>query len=223
MKALILSSLLLATFVMCAQAQLSQLPRRIGQFVYIGRGSCPSVNVAADFDKDRYLGLWYEIARFPVIYEYKSNCVTAEYSELENRPETIKVTNTGIKENGELSVAVGRAKTPDADEPSKLTVSFGPEILAALPGFLSRIGFSLPEDDGNYWILDTDYDNYALVHSCNQRRGFHTMANWILSRTPVLDEAVKDAALDVFSGYGIPIEKFLFTEQSDCWRDEVPE
>ncbi|XP_072039672.1 apolipoprotein D-like isoform X2 [Amphiura filiformis] len=245
MKALHLSSLLLIIFVLRVKGTFLPLP------FYIGPGSCPSVNVVSDFDKDRYFGLWYEIARFPVIYEWNFRCVTAEYSKLRRRPKTIKVTNIGTKKNGELSVAEGRAKTPDANEPGKLSVSFGPMIpdadgvtgvVSRIPGanavnvtgVLSRIPganavagvFSRIPDvpdfiqDGNYWILETDYDNYALVHSCNQRRGFHTMANWILSRTPIPDMEVIEHALEVFHGYGIPIQRFIFTEQSNCGRDE---
>lgn len=47
----------------------------------------------------------------------------------------------------------------------------------------------------NYWILDTDYDHYAIVYYCkttpdNTSEEFA----WLLSRDPVLNPAVQVAA-----------------------------
>lgn len=46
----------------------------------------------------------------------------------------------------------------------------------------------------NYWILDTDYDHYAIVYFC-RNTGNNTSEElaWLLSREPVLHPAVKVA------------------------------
>ena len=50
--------------------------------------------------------------------------------------------------------------------------------------------------DGNYWVLDTDYDNYAIVYGCDNWFGFWTQEAWLLSRTPtVSDQLVADVKL----------------------------
>ena len=46
----------------------------------------------------------------------------------------------------------------------------------------------------NYGIIDTDYDNYAIVYHCS-RRFFDTMHResfWILTRTPTIDNEMLD-------------------------------
>src|SRR5664279_658949 len=75
-------------------------------------------------DLNRYLGKWYEIARFPHSFEKNLVGVTATYS---LRPDgKIEVVNQGYKNtlNGERSKAVGKAKIPNKLEPGKLKVSF---------------------------------------------------------------------------------------------------
>lgn len=76
-------------------------------------------------DLDRYLGKWYEIARFDHSFERGLVGVTATYSYRDDGK--IKVLNAGYKNSleGEYSEAVGKAKQPKPQkEPGKLKVSF---------------------------------------------------------------------------------------------------
>lgn len=61
-------------------------------------------------DLNRYLGTWYEIARFPHTFEKNLVGVTATYSLRDDG--MIRVLNQGYKNTleGELSVAEGKAK-----------------------------------------------------------------------------------------------------------------
>lgn len=45
----------------------------------------------ADFNAEKYLGHWYEIARFPVAFEQGCTATTARYGALD--PETVSVLN----------------------------------------------------------------------------------------------------------------------------------
>lgn len=54
-----------------------------------GFGACPSVNVVKNFDAQRYLGLWFEVKKYPFIFTLGGKCITADY---------------GINSNGTLSV-----------------------------------------------------------------------------------------------------------------------
>lgn len=113
-----------------------------------------------EFDLDRYLGKWYEIARYDHGFERDMHYCTAEY--VKNDDGTISVINRGIK-NGEPKEITGKAKPTTT--PGLLRVSFwGP--------FYS---------DYRVLMLAPDY-SYALVGSGSY--GYL----WILSRTPVLPE-----------------------------------
>ena len=61
------------------------------------------------FDLSRYLGTWYEIARFDHSFERGMSGVTAEY--LLRDDGKVDVINSGWK-NGEFKVANGKARQP---------------------------------------------------------------------------------------------------------------
>jgi len=118
-------------------------------------------------DLNKYIGLWYEIAKIP--NSFQDQCAygtTAEYKLLEDG--NIQVINKCFKEDGEADVADGLAKVVDKKTNSKLEVSFF-SILGFRPFW------------GDYWIIGLD-DNYqwAIVGSPNRKYG------WILSRTQSL-------------------------------------
>lgn len=120
----------------------------------------PAPEPAKPVELSRYLGRWYEIARYPNRFEKGCQAVTADYT---RRPDgLIAVTNTCRKgaPDGPVSQAEGRAKVVGADG-AKLKVSFfGP--------FFS-----------DYWVLDRAEDySWAIVG--DSRGGFF----WILARTP---------------------------------------
>ena len=74
------------------------------------------------FDLSRYLGTWYEIARFDHSFERGMENVTAEYSLKDDG--TVKVLNSGLKK-GKPKVAEGKARQPDPKgNPAHLEVSF---------------------------------------------------------------------------------------------------
>ena len=77
-----------------------------------------------ELDVRRYMGKWYEIARFDHRFERGLAGVTAEYTLLPDGH--IRVVNSGFEGGlyGDMKKAVGRAKIPDPAEPGKLKVSF---------------------------------------------------------------------------------------------------
>lgn len=44
------------------------------------RELCPDVGVQEDFSPADYLGLWYEYASYPAVFQLGGKCTTAEYS-----------------------------------------------------------------------------------------------------------------------------------------------
>ncbi len=141
-----------------------------------------------------FLGKWYEVARFDHSFERGLSGVTATYSMREDGK--IKVLNQGYKggSNGELSQAVGKAKIPNpTEEPGKLKVSF------------FWIFY------GDYFVLELDEQNYqwALIGSSSEKY------LWILSRTPQLEDDVKNHILEKIKERGYSKELLIWVEQKD--------
>ncbi|KAL4234724.1 hypothetical protein ACF0H5_006366 [Mactra antiquata] len=159
-------------------------------------GKCPDIPVVQNLDVSRYLGDWYEISRFFFFIEGSEVCVRANYSLKDDGH--IKVFNRGIK-NGQEDSAIGDAVAEDSNVPAKLSVSFNgsPRV--------------------PYWIVDTDYDNYSLVWSCNELLGVaQADFSWILSRKKTLDQASYDKLTAKLASYGVDTSSFSMTDQSSC-------
>ncbi len=139
-------------------------------------------------DLNKYLGTWYEIARFEHFFEKGCKNVTANYSLLED--EKIRVINTCTKiETNKKKEAKGVAYATDITN-SKLKVSFFRPFY------------------GDYWIIDLDKDyKYALVGSPSREY------LWILSRTKTIDENTQKSLLNIASKKGFDTTKFIWTIQ----------
>ena len=139
-------------------------------------------------DIPRFMGKWYEIARYEHTFEKGMTYVTAEYS-LEP-DEKIRVVNKGIK-NGKAKEIVGKAKQPDSVEyPGRLKVSF----------FLWFYS--------DYYVLEMDNDyQYAIIGSSSDKY------LWILSRTPELPKVTLDKLLANIKQRGYDLTKLIFVEQ----------
>jgi apolipoprotein D and lipocalin family protein len=134
-------------------------------------GSDPPLATVDKVDIARYVGKWYEIAKYPVVFENGCFGVTADYSL--NDDGTVRVFNTCRAADGTIANTIeGHAAATDPTNNAKLMVYFfGP--------------FGAP-----YWIIElgNDYE-YAVV-------GDPTRSTlWILSRTPKLDDATYQAIL----------------------------
>src|SRR5690242_17427216 len=86
----------------------------------VGNRSVPQP--AKSVDLQRYLGRWYEIARYEQTFQKGCEAVTADYG---LRPDgTINVVNRCRKPGGKTAEARGRAKIVDRVTNAKLKVSF---------------------------------------------------------------------------------------------------
>lgn len=148
----------------------------------------------SEFDISRYLGTWYEIARFDHSFERGMDNVTAEY--LLREDGMIDVINTGWKD-GKLKVADGKAKQPfPKTDPGHLAVSF----------------FMFFFSDYNVMMIDDNYQ-VSLVGSRSPKY------LWILSRTPELSDSVLDAVLEEASSRGYDINDLIWVDQSANLKD----
>ncbi|WP_372776703.1 lipocalin family protein [Mangrovibacterium sp.] len=151
-------------------------------------------STVAKVELDRYMGTWYEIARFQHSFEKDLIGVTARYEVRDDGK--IKVENAGWKNtfDGEYKIAEGVAKIPNPAETGKLKVSF----------------FLFFYADYNILELDTVNYSYALVGSSGPDY------LWILGRKPQMPANVyqklvnhaRDRGYDVSRLYKVPQPEF---------------
>lgn len=138
------------------------------------------------FDLNRYLGTWYELARFDHSFERGMSACTAHYSMREDG--LVRVLNSGIK-NGEPKTSEGKAKTTETT--GLLRVSFfGP--------FYSDYRVLMLSDDYSYALVGSGSDKYL----------------WILSRTPSLPEPIIQSILDEATARGYNTNDLIWVDQT---------
>ncbi len=144
----------------------------------------PELKTVEHVDVARYMGTWYEIAKFPMKFENGLVGITANYSLLPNGK--VRVLNKGYVNDfsGEVRTAKGTARVVEPATNAKLKVSFFWPYAA------------------DYWILELGKDyEYAVVGE--ESRNYL----WILSRTPQMDETVYNELLQRIKAKGFDITK----------------
>lgn len=162
--------------------------------LFFGISACATIPKGAtavdSFQKEKYLGKWYEIARMDFKFERDLNNTTAEYSLNENG--TIKVDNNGYNtKDKEWSQAIGKAKFIGKDTKAMLKVSFfGP--------FYG--GYNVIAIDNNY--------QYALV------AGKDLSYLWILSRETTIPESIRTEYLKLAESIGYKTSELIWVEHN---------
>ncbi|UCH83548.1 MAG: lipocalin family protein [Candidatus Latescibacterota bacterium] len=149
-----------------------------------------AVRTVRSLDLERYVGLWYEIARIPNSFQKKcARGTTAEYTLREDG--RISVVNRCTKEDGSQIKADGVAKIVDAASNAKLKVSFF-SLLGWRPVW------------GDYWVigLDDDYQ-WAIIGTPDRKYG------WVLARSPELAEDTLDKIFGIIERNGYKRESFV--------------
>lgn len=157
----------------------------------VNRIAAEPLSTVQSVDLQRYLGRWYEVARYP--NQFEENCVgvTATYS---LKPDgTIKVVNSCRKGklDGPEDIAEGTATVVDTKTNAKLSVSFFWPFA------------------GDYWVigLADDY-SWALVGEPSGRY------LWILSRTPSLPDDTRAALIAQLKSQGYNTNALYWTPQA---------
>jgi apolipoprotein D and lipocalin family protein len=146
------------------------------------------IEPVGDFDAERYLGTWYEIARLDQRFERGLSKVSATYTARDDG--SIGVLNRGFNaEKGEWDEASGRAKFVGARDVGQLKVSFfGPFY-------------------GGYNVVDLDAEyQYSLVVGPNRSY------LWILARRPDPPRAEVDRLVARAKALGFDTSQLVFVE-----------
>ena len=169
------------------------IPLAVGIFGLTLLSSCAvgvpkGATAVQNFDSQKYLGKWYEIARFDFRFEKNLNNVTATYSMKDN--ENIKVDNKGYDYvKNKWKESIGEAKFVKNQNIGELKVSFFKPIWAG------------------YNVIDIDEDyKYALI------AGNNLDYLWILSREKTIPAEYKQRFLAKAKSIGYNTDQLIWVE-----------
>ena len=156
---------------------------------HMGTSRSTPLETVARVDLDRYLGTWYEIARYP--HRFQEDCVasTATYARLADGRIRVENACRDASRDDEVRRVTGVAWVASGDSSNaKLEVQFFWPFRGA------------------YWIIDLDPDyRYAVVgHPSREYL-------WILSRTPSMDEHVYQRLLRGIAAQGYDLSRIRRT------------
>ena len=160
-----------------------------------GRNTAPEsdLDVVPFVDPERYMGLWYEIAAFPI--RSQEDCVgaTATYSLKDNGD--VEVFNQCFQDtlDGKEKSITGKAWIVDAETNAKLKVQFFFPFAA------------------DYWVIDLDDEGYEYAVVGHPNREYL----WILNREPQMDEVLYEAVLEGITESGYDLAPLVMSVQPE--------
>ena len=148
------------------------------------------IEPVSDFEVNRYLGTWYEIARLDHSFEKGLSNVTAQYSLRDDGG--INVVNRGYsEEDKEWRTAQGKAYFVGTQDKGHLKVSFfGP--------FYS-----------SYVIFKLDKENYLYAYIT----GYNKEYLWLLARFPQVDKDIIQDFVATSDRNGFNTKDLIFVQQ----------
>ena len=154
------------------------------------------VQTIASLDVNRYVGTWYEIAKYP--NRFQKQCAShtrAQY--LTNADGSLQVINRCVTSEGKTLEALGQAHQVGGASSPKLQVRFAPAWLSWLPWVW-----------GDYWVIDLD-PSYQLAAVSDAQREYL----WVLSRHKQVDPTTYQALMTRLAKQGFDIQKLELSPQ----------
>ncbi|XP_019931635.2 apolipoprotein D [Aedes albopictus] len=166
-----------------------------------GLGGCPDYVPITKFDRNKFLGTWYEVERYFTVSEVAAKCISATYELMPDGKIYVKNSLTNRFNNVERIISGVMAPAGK----SKL-------------GQYTVLYQSFPYNyNASFMILDTDYDNFAVIYSCSTIGPVgHTVSAWVLARERLPPGPILQRAYGVLDKYRINRSFFVRTHQEDC-------
>ncbi|XP_047005147.1 lazarillo protein-like [Schistocerca americana] len=163
----------------------------------LGVGSCPDVVQLSKIDSTSMLGTWYEYMRYFNNIELFSKCVTATLARAADNS-TIQITASMLNYAfWQQDTIKGTAIEFGGDGSGRFTVTY-PEL-----------NFS-----GAVMILESDYDAYAVLWSCNKIGLLHNKYSWILTRQKKPSRETVKKIEAVLRANGLTTRPYIKTAQN---------
>jgi apolipoprotein D and lipocalin family protein len=150
-----------------------------------------NVKPVDNFQLERYLGKWYEIARLDHSFERGLTRISAVYSLRDDGG--VRVLNSGYSEKEKAwKTAEGKAYFVQGTDQGFLKVSFfGPFY-------------------GSYIVFELDHANYQYALVCGPDKSYF----WILARTPEIESKLKDRLIAKAAETGFDTGKLIFVDHN---------
>ena len=174
--------------ILLGGALVALIAATVGSLWAKGRTTTLNTSTIDTLDIPRYMGTWYEIARFDHSFERDMSLVTANYK---LQPDgTVEVINSGFNtRRGRYKQSRGRARVV-ADRTGELEVTF-------FLNFWSPYKILELAPDYSYALVGSDSDKYL----------------WILSRTPRLPSATLSDIVAMAEERGYNTDLLIWVEQ----------
>ena len=140
-------------------------------------GSCPTPALQQNFDAVKYTGVWFEQIRDGGMPWEFDDCQQARYTL--NEDGTVGVYNTQFN-----------TKTQQVE---------GASAVATFEGAKGAVKFFSWAPAGDYEVLSTDYDQYAVVYSCSSLAVAKFEYIWVLTRDRYPADGVVQSAKDIIT------------------------
>lgn len=164
----------------------------------LNHGQClePSTITMEDFELTKYAGTWFSIMKDPqTSFQWRTKCNynVAEMLEGDFDSEDYKDSNEKpfeILEGYEVKMKLLSSKQSSKTQKDTkgVLVCSTTDAADCYVDYNAKKGKGVV-GDAKFAVLDTDYDNYAVIYMCNQAmRNFNTQWVWVLSRNPTMEE-----------------------------------
>ena len=144
-----------------------------------------------NFDIQKYVGVWYEIARIPDSDNMSCGESELTYTLIDTIENNIRVLNQCTKIGSQIKFYTARGYAEDPGVPSKMT-------------FIYKDTF--PETRIDYWIYETDYVNYSIVGGKDNKK------LWILHRKKNITSTDYFKLLDKAYSYGFKYNDIVIND-----------
>ena len=164
-----------------------------GTLLLAGCTTAPQGILPVDnFDLDRYLGTWYEIARLDHRFERGLSQVSASYSKRSDGG--VDVINRGFNSQAnKWKEAKGRAYFIGEPDVARLKVTF------FWPFY------------GGYNVIELDQENYNYALICGPNKKYL----WLLARTKTLDAGIKESLIAKAKTLGFNTSELILVKQEE--------
>lgn len=136
----------------------------------------------------------YEVRTYPVPWRLNGRCTEANYGQYPNG--TVSILNT-VELYG---------------QPAQLLTS----ALVIGPGILAISGPSNPLDLPNYYVLGTNYNDFAIGHSCRDNGTHAAHFAWVLSRERSLGLAYYQLTNLILTANRVPLSPLVDVDHTNC-------
>ncbi|PSN44494.1 Apolipoprotein D [Blattella germanica] len=172
----------------------------------LGLGKCPKYSTMKTLDLKKFEGQWYEVERSFYLMEMFSTCTSLTFSTKPSGSMKVTVKSIG-RLTGSPSVSLGTAvpiKNGSAQLDYRVDTKFPPAVSRMMPG------------SGRYLVLDTDYDNYAILWSCSNMGLMYSDQIWVLGRDREIPVWARAVIYSRLTELKLDSDRLTLTRHKNC-------